>query len=674
MLPVFYPSSRFKENLSAYKSMSEKFTTATKRTVLELRDSPRSNDHKFRSLAINGLWISDIAGRKGGRLLYFRKNNQLIIWGLGSDHKIEEEADRYFDNVSKEDFILNGDLVDVTANFLSENEENEIKEKTKVFAGNLSDEFLQTHLLMTDYQISELRKSNKLSLWNLSCIDEICRFKLTQYLKMPENVLLSAKDETHLLGFINGSKEKLMIHLDDYQEKIVDLEFKGSYLLRGETGSGKTTILIYKAIYYAESNPDKDCILFTFNLSLANMIKEAIEDLAGETIKNLKIYGIYEYLLELSGLYLVDYDLLEHKNKINVYDLFADFYDKKDKKSLNFSADSDFSFFLKKEIEEVILEFGISDLSRYLSCKRNGTDKKLGKNQRKIVWSAYQKFMSYLDENKLISYKSMLIKIIPEIMQADFPFRYDAIFTDEVQDLAPVIIKIISYLRKDKDSPVVFAGDYKQAIYRKSFSWSDVRLPFYGQNVLILNKNYRNTVQILNEAHKLSTLFDIPWKKPISCGRQGREVQRVYYQGKEKIQKLKGLIEYLCIDEGIDYSDIAVFAPSKRVEKLVDALTEVDIPAVYIKNNDAHYKKNAVKVSTLHSAKGLEFRVVILIDIEKDLLKLKYDNERLKIMVAVKLLYVGMTRAYDCLFFFLQEGVETNKILQEFLYTKEESE
>jgi len=339
---------------------------------------------------------------------------------------------------------------------------------------------------------------------------------------------------------------------------------------------------------------------------------------------------------------------------------------------MNFQTDNDLNFFLKKEIDEVILEFGISDESRYLSCKRNGTDKRLGKNQRKLVWSVYQKFLSYLDENKLITYKTLLIKMLPLIKESGFPFKYDAIFTDEVQDLAPVIIKIISYLRKDKTSLVVFAGDYKQAIYRKSFSWSDVSLPFYGQNVLILKKNYRNTLQILEEAHRLSSMFNVPWKKPISCGRQGKEVQRVYYQGKEKIQKLKGLIEYLCIEEGVDYSDIAIFAPSRRVEKLVEALSEENVPAVYIKSNDAHYKKNAVKVSTLHSAKGLEFRVVILTDIEKDLLKLKYDNERLKIMVAVKLLYVGMTRAYDCLFFFLQEGIETNKILQEFLYTKED--
>ncbi|HPM02544.1 MAG TPA: hypothetical protein PK816_10355, partial [Candidatus Cloacimonadota bacterium] len=98
MLNVYFPESRARENKLIIQDSDDNFRQALHRSVIELRDNTRPNDHKFRSLPGNSLWISDIAGRKGGRLLYFKKNNQLIIWGLGPDHNIEDEPERYFNS------------------------------------------------------------------------------------------------------------------------------------------------------------------------------------------------------------------------------------------------------------------------------------------------------------------------------------------------------------------------------------------------------------------------------------------------------------------------------------------------------------------------------------------------------------------------------------------------
>ncbi len=672
MLQVVYPLSRYDSISKWLDSFNANMVNALQRAVLELRQSNRANDHKFRSLPNNNLWISDIGGRRGGRLLYFKKGDKLIIWGLSPDHKIEEEADRYFINIAKENEVIDGDFIDVTAHYLSSEEQKQLEEKSKIFAGNLSDNFLKEKLLLDDYQIKEIRQSNELSLWTLHSLDDVTRFKLTQFLKLPDNLLLAAKDEKHLLDFIQGSKEKLMIHLDDYQEEIIANNKWKSSLIRGETGSGKTTILIYKAIYYAEAHPDKESILFTYNIALANMIKESVEELIGGQIINLKIDGIYEWLVKASDLYLKPQKIIEISPNHNIYSLLAKSLKPESSKILHgkqkksTSDNRQLLQFLKKEIDEIILENGLITESDYLYHKRVGTERILGKRQRKAVWSIYQDFLAQLQMDDLTSYNKLILDMLAVCRKEDFAFKHDAIFADEIQDLSPVIIHTIKALLKEDKSLVVLAGDYKQSIYRKTFSWKDVSMPFHGQNVVILRKNYRNSVQILNEAHRMTKHFGLDWKKPISCGRQGKEVDYIYYQGEERIQKLAGMINFLHFDQGIEYADIAVFSPSKKIEKMTDQLLKSGIPSIYLKNSDAFYRKDCVKLSTLHSAKGLEFRVVILIDIEKDLFNMPTSNKDIRLLQAIKLLYVGMTRAYDCLFFLIQSDTCDNPKLAEF--------
>jgi superfamily I DNA/RNA helicase len=668
MLNVFYPENRYKENQQIISSTDEKFRNSIDKVIIELREATRQNDHRFRSLPGNNLWISDIAGRKGGRLLYFRKNNKLIIWGIGPDHNIEDEAERYFTNQDKENNIINGDLIDVTADFLTEKEKIEISRKTKVYAGNLSDNFLKEKLYLSDFQISEIRSANEFSLWDLKIIDDICRYKLWQYQKLHENISLAALNEDHLFGFLKGSNERLMIHLDPYQESIVNQNNEKSILIKGETGSGKTTILIYKAIYYAQAHPEQECILFTFNLSLANMIKEAIEELNGETIINLSIYGFIEWIEEISVNYLHEYRLIEKESSFDRYKVFESLYSEKEIKTLGFKEKSQSNFFLKREIDEVILEYGLDAEKEYLNIHRYGRDKIVGKKQRHIIWKIYLDYLELLQKENHISYNILVKSMLNICRSTDFEFKMDAIFVDEIQDLSPVCIKIISVLRKDKNSLCVLTGDFKQSIYRRSFRWSDVKLPFYGANVLNLKKNYRNTVEILDEACRLTEHFKINWTKPINSGRHGKAVERILYKAENKIAMLKTLINFAVNDQSIDFSDIAIFGVSRQVENLVNLLQKEGIPAVFLRKQDNHYSKNAVKVSTLHSAKGLEFRMVVLINIESELLNFKCTLERQKEINAVKLLYVGMTRAYDCLFFMLKENDNPENKLDKFLY------
>src|SRR5690606_538444 len=61
--------------------------------------------------------------------------------------------------------------------------------------------------------------------------------------------------------------------------------------------------------------------------------------------------------------------------------------------------------------------------------------------------------------------------------------------------------------------------------------------------------------------------------------------------------------------------------------------------------------QQAVTLSTLHSAKGLEFNTVYMIDLNEGVLPARQDTEHAETMEeAVRLFYVGMTRARHSLY------------------------
>jgi len=660
---IYFPESRLKELTAQENSLSETERKKFSFAVTELRKGTRPNDHKLKKLPTDAVWVTDLGGRKGGRIIYLKKGKDFIIWGLSSDHQIEFDAANCFSNSTKEDEILNAKLDDHTHRFLTEAEEENIRKRSVIFTGNISDEILRKFGL-SDYQIKG--KSDRVSLWDLYIPDKI-KFKIMLLAQAPEGTVFSVQNDTHLEKFIKGDVERLLVHLDDYQNEIIEYNTDKPLLIKGETGTGKTTILIYKAVYYAEDNPEKDVILFTYNIALANLITEAIAQLNDTKLANLRVYGFLEWVKEALFVYEEPFELIEERKDNKLYDLLGECYDEKDMKQLGYSKKRQCNSFLRAEIEKIIQDYDLREIDDYLKFRRIGKKKQLGERQRETIWEIYNRFLEKLKEKGLDTYKTMLRKFsdIQKVKSIDEKLCFDAIFLDEAQDMPPSIIKALALLRKDERSLTWIAGDYKQSIYRNSFRWSDVQLPFYGVNVKVLKKNYRNSQQILEAAHQMLSNFIEDAERPDHCGRQGVAIQKYKYSKGEKFLKLKGIIDYFHEEENVDLSDIAVFTPYKP-EKIQKELTALSVPCEMIKFS---FKEDAdrVKVATLYSAKGLEFRVVIILDTQTKLLFEYQYNDILEVQKAAKLLYVGMTRAYDVCCFLLNEERELGKIVDKVL-------
>ena len=93
------------------------------------------------------------------------------------------------------------------------------------------------------------------------------------------------------------SFQQFMLFLHPEQRKIVDTDFNGPAKLSGISGSGKTAIIVKRAIRLSKKYPLEKILILTLNKSLAqlikNLIKYAIKD-NFEFKKNIEVMSFWE--------------------------------------------------------------------------------------------------------------------------------------------------------------------------------------------------------------------------------------------------------------------------------------------------------------------------------------------------------------------------------------------
>lgn len=123
-------------------------------------------------------------------------------------------------------------------------------------------------------------------------------------LELDENAVLGLRGalfpESKIKVKDDESIEKIMAALDYEQESFARRLPYGHYLLTGVPGSGKTVILIARAIHLLKEHPDWNIRILTYNKSLQQNIESTLSDMA-EKFDNLYNEGIFENRLDIKG-------------------------------------------------------------------------------------------------------------------------------------------------------------------------------------------------------------------------------------------------------------------------------------------------------------------------------------------------------------------------------------
>jgi hypothetical protein len=238
----------------------------------------------------------------------------------------------------------------------------------------------------------------------------------------------------------------------------------------------------------------------------------------------------------------------------------------------------------------------------------------------------------------------------------------DYTFIDEAQDLAACDLAAVKRCTR---LCVVLAGDSDQSLYRSGFGFRRAGVDISGRT-RILKTNYRNTAQI----HELAERY-----RALIPGQDAENAPEAFRVGPPpeliETKTEDELLELLCARIGLftghlgyEAGNIAVFAPREaELRRLEQAFADRGIPAKNIKAEDFDFADlGRVRLSTLHSAKGLDFPVVLLY-LPRMLPPDQAWDTALAERLHRNLIYVAMTRALDQLSVFCLEGATSRSIV-----------
>ncbi|KAL4477687.1 hypothetical protein ABPG74_002837 [Tetrahymena malaccensis] len=291
---------------------------------------------------------------------------------------------------------------------------------------------------------------------------------------------------------------------------------------------------------------------------------------------------------------------------------------------------------------------------------------------------------------------------------------YKIIIFDEFQDINEYQYEFLLKFKKYGGSYIVAVGDEFQNIYQfrgsdKKFLSSQVSVDIKEINKKLKNK-YLDMINI-NLSFNFRSSQEITYfaNEIIKCQNQNSNLMRAFQElnsiddkRQKNIPKLEGYQSYKeqfesivvsinsYVDQGYSYSDIAIISPIQHSLKQIEYLIEEQnykinkypnryqdkkvIPYYSVIGGSSNFdynhqvkQKNKVCLSTVHKAKGLEWKIVFFIGLNDDVIPMSFlrqGNFQQKMEEMRRLFYVGCTRSAEILrlFYFCNNNRKASRL------------
>ena len=481
------------------------------------------------------------------------------------------------------------------------------------------------------------------------------------------------------------------MQLNMEQKKLITSGVMGQSLIKGVAGSGKTTVAVNRISFLLNHHcvePDDKILMVTYNKSLINYIEyiytniekeEQISLFARDTIEDRVFIRnidklIHNYFVQFCREEGEFYTIakFQQENEILqecIWQLQKSFPEVK-------VLDGKFLGFSKKEIQW-IKSCNYMELEEYQNVDRIGRTgsrnnengpKKLLKNSqtRQSIHELMRLYQRKMAKKNLCDFQDIILMAL-QYMKTHKITKFTHIIIDESQDLSRIQLECLRelYNQEKEYSSILFVADTAQSIYEGSWlvkgrSFASIGMDMTGKSNL-LSKNYRTTTQIAEAAyslisHDIDITGDDNFVKPSLIDRQGSyPVLRNFLSLDDEIHYVKDLI-LRNLSRVYERKDIAVIARTKKLLEQVEAGFGKELSSnLYTSSTGIDFQSNDVKLLTMHSIKGLEFKVVILIGISEKIIPnnmalAEADDVNYAETMERKLLYVGMTRATERLY------------------------
>lgn len=446
--------------------------------------------------------------------------------------------------------------------------------------------------------------------------------------------------------------EKWIVFLHPEQQQLVERAFNGPARVSGSAGTGKTIVALHRAVFLARRQPESRVLLATFSQTLAKALHTRLKRLLGNEprlaerieVQSLDALGVRLFNLQVGKV--------EVATRVELADILRNASQKIGGHKFTLP-------FLVSEWTEVVDAWQLRSWDDYRDVTRLGRKTRLPELQRRVLWSIFELAQDELTATGRMTMASVFTQLSQTLKLAKHP-PFDFAVVDESQDLAVAHLRFFASLGTRYVDSLFFAGDLGQRIFQQPFSWKSLGVDIRGRS-RSLRINYRTSHQIRSHADRLLG----PEGTDVDGNQETRsDTVSVFNGPPPTVVVLSNMDEEFTevakwLDarqkEGVHPHEMGVFVrSSEQLDRATAAALRAGIP-FRILDDSMETLAGYLSVGTMHLAKGLEFRAVVVMACDDEVipsqsrieavgdesdLREVYETER-------HLLYVACTRARD---------------------------
>ena len=446
--------------------------------------------------------------------------------------------------------------------------------------------------------------------------------------------------------------EKWTVFLHPAQQHLIERNYSGSARISGSAGTGKTIVALHRAVFLARRHPTAKVLLTTFSEALANSLHLKLDRLVGnepdvrDRIQALSIRAIaHQLYTEAFG----EPNIAEAEDVRSRLISIA-----KETEGDRFP-----EAFLWSEWKDIVDAWQLDTWEAYRDVQRLGRKTRVGNKQREILWSIFRQVLTKLEQQQQITWNSLFRKVSEHIVESG-NCPYDFAIVDEAQDIGVASLRFLAAVGSRYPNSLFFTGDLGQRIFQQPYSWQSLGVNIRGRSQT-LKINYRTSHQIRQQADRLlpASIADVDGnieerKNTVSVF-NGPTPQVKICDDADSERQVVGKWIADRLTDGLQPDEIGVFVrSSEQIERAIAAINQAGATPTKL-DSQVMPAQGCIAVSTMHLAKGLEFRAVAVMSCDDEVLPSQQRIETISDEADLEevynterhLLYVACTRARD---------------------------